>query len=86
MHVYVRAWGTDGLSIPPALPQIVNTALTQEWSQTTGVGRGGLEGLNWEECPTSIVGKLAFVGAKTGCGGMGMGLQEHKTQNSSRGI
>ena len=57
MHVYVRAWGTDGLSIPPALPQIVNTAPTQEWSQTTGVGRGGLEGLNWEECPTSIVGK-----------------------------
>ena len=86
MHVYVCAWGTNGLSIPTALPQIVNTAPTQEWSQMTGVGRGGLEGLNWEECPTSIVGKLAFVGARTGCRGMGMGLQGQKTQNSSRGF
>lgn len=44
-----------------------------------------MEGLNREECPTSTVGKLAFVGARTGVGDAD-GLAGLKTQNSSRDL
>ena len=42
-----------------------------------------MEGLNQEECPTSILGELASVGDRAAC--VGMGSQGQRTQKGLQG-